>query len=107
MRAYPRKKIGISDFLKAWLNLKEKVIPIKKSSLTGKTIVFTGELKSFNRNQAKAMVRQMGGNSSSSITKDTDFVISGENPGSKYAQAKKLGIKIINEEEFSRLVGQE
>lgn len=94
----------IKKLKEAGLNLKEKVIPIKKSSLTGKTIVFTGELKSFNRNQAKAMVRQMGGNSSSSISKDTDFVISGENPGSKYDKAKKLGIKIINEEEFKGLI---
>lgn len=88
----------------AGLNLSEKVIPLEKSPLTGKTLVFTGELKSFTRNQAQTIIRQMGGNVSSCVSKNTDFVIVGENPGSKYERAKQLGIKIITEEEFKEMV---
>ena len=88
----------------AGLNLQEKVTPVKKSPLTGKTVVFTGELKDYSRNLAEGLVRQFGGNASSSVSKNTDLVVAGENPGSKYNQAKKLGIKIINEKEFSRLI---
>jgi DNA ligase (NAD+) len=89
----------------ASLNFEEKVVSVKKSSLTGKTVVFTGELKNFSRDEAEGLVRQLGGNASSSVSKNTDFVIIGENPGSKYEKAKKLGIKIINEKEFSAIVG--
>jgi DNA ligase (NAD+) len=49
-------------------------------------------------------VRSLGGNPSFSVSKNTDFVVAGENPGSKYSKAKKLGIKIIDEKEFSRLI---
>lgn len=88
----------------AGLNLQEKVTPIKKSPLTGKTVIFTGELRDFSRSQAENLVRQFGGNATSSVSKNTDFVVAGENPGSKYDKAKKLGIKIINEKEFSAII---
>jgi DNA ligase (NAD+) len=84
--------------------LEEKIAPIKKTLFTGKTIVFTGELKGFTRTQAEGLVRSLGGNASSSVSKACDFVVAGENPGSKYEKAKKLGVKIINEKEFSRLI---
>jgi len=88
----------------AGLNLQEKVTATKKSSLTGKTVVFTGELKAFTRQQAESLVRQFGGNVSSSVSRNTGFVVVGENPGSKYEQAKKLGIKIIDEREFKGMI---
>jgi DNA ligase (NAD+) len=87
----------------AGLNLKEKVSQAK-TPLTGKNLVFTGDLKDFTRPQAEELVRKAGGSPSSSVTKNTDFLVLGEKPGSKYEKAKKLGIKIINEEEFSRLI---
>ena len=88
----------------AGLNLEEKVASVKKSALTGKLVVFTGELKDFSRKQSENIVREMGGNASSSVSQNTDFLVAGENPGSKYEKAKKLGIKIIAEKEFSRLI---
>ncbi len=97
----------IEDFKKAGLNLKEQVPAVKHTALSGKTVVFTGELKEFRRSQAEDLVRDSGGNASSSVSEDTDFVVAGENPGSKYDKAKKLGVKIINESEFSRLVSSE
>ena len=86
------------------LNLKEQVVPVKKSALTGKTTVFTGELKDYSRSQAEELVRRLGANPSSSVSRDTDFIVVGENPGSKYAQAKRLGVKIINEKEFKEMI---
>jgi len=94
----------ITELKKAGLKLKEDTLELKPTRLTGRTVVFTGELKNYSRLQAKELVRKTGGNASSGVSKDTDFVVAGENPGSKYEQAKKLGIKIINEKEFSRLI---
>ncbi|MDD4894300.1 MAG: NAD-dependent DNA ligase LigA [Candidatus Omnitrophica bacterium] len=88
----------------AGLNAEEQIMPVKKSPLTGKTLVFTGELKSFSRSQAERLVRQSGGNASSSVSRNTDLVVIGENPGSKYDTARKLGIKIINEDEFAEMI---
>jgi DNA ligase (NAD+) len=86
------------------VRLDEQIVPIRKSVLTGKTIVFTGELKDFTRTYAEGLVRSVGGNASSSVSENTDFVVAGENPGSKYEKAKRLGVKIINEKEFKELL---
>ena len=94
----------IAELKGAGLNLKEDVPESRSTGLTGKTVVFTGELKGYSRLHAQDLVRRSGGNASSDISKNTDFVVVGENPGSKYEQAKKLGIKIIHEREFSRLI---
>lgn len=69
-------------------------------NFAGKTFVLTGTLSSITRNEAKAKIEELGGNVSGSVSKKTDFVIVGENPGSKYADALKLGINIWTEEEF-------
>ena len=94
----------INKLKDAGLNLEEKLTPIKKSPLTGKTVVFTGELKNFSRGEAESLVRQFGGNATSGVSENTDLVVAGETTGTKYDKAKKLGIKIINEEEFGRLL---
>ena len=73
--------------------------------LKGKTFVLTGELSGFTRDEAKDMIRKRGGDISSSVSKKTDYVVAGENPGSKYDKAKELGVKIINESEFKKLLG--
>ena len=75
-----------------------------KLELDGRTFVLTGELENFTRDEAKDMIRKRGGDISSSVSKKTDYVLAGENPGSKYDKAKALGVKIINEEEFVKLV---
>lgn len=75
--------------------------------LEGKTVVLTGGLKRYTRQEAQEMVEKLGGRISSSVSKKTDLVVAGEDPGSKYEKALKLGIRIINEEEFIALAGEE
>jgi DNA ligase (NAD+) len=72
--------------------------------LQNKTFVLTGELKNFTRDEAKDMIRKAGGDISSSVSAKTDFVVIGENPGSKYGKAKELGVKIIDENELKELI---
>ncbi|MDQ1284245.1 MAG: ligase [Patescibacteria group bacterium] len=74
------------------------------STLRGLTFVLTGELKNFTRDEAKDMIRKAGGNVSGSVSRKTDFVVAGENPGSKYDKAKELGVRVINEKGFKELI---
>ncbi|MBU0709101.1 MAG: NAD-dependent DNA ligase LigA [Candidatus Omnitrophica bacterium] len=97
----------IDQFKKTGINLKEEFSKVRATALTGKTVVFTGELRDFSRAEAQKLVREAGGNAVSSVSKDTDFVVSGENPGSKYAKAKKIGVEIVDEKKFSRLLRSE
>lgn len=72
--------------------------------LKGKSFVFTGELVSMTREEAQVMVRRLGGHPTASVSKKTNYVVAGTEPGSKYEKAKKLGVKIITEEKFLKLV---
>jgi len=74
------------------------------NKLTGKTFVLTGEMKSWTRDEVKDIIRKAGGDISSSVSKNTDYVVAGENPGSKYQKALRLGVKIIGEKEFRELI---
>ena len=65
-----------------------------------KKFVLTGTLLSITRNEAKELIETLGGKNTSSVSKKTDVVIVGSNPGSKYEKAKELGINIWNENEF-------
>lgn len=72
--------------------------------LAGRIFVFTGGLSSFSRDEAKNKVKERGGMVSSSVSRKTNYVVIGKEPGSKLAKAKELGIAIISEEEFKKLV---
>jgi len=74
--------------------------------LAGKVFVFTGGMEKSTRPDAEALVRKLGGRASSSVSKETDFVVAGTDPGSKYEKAKKLGVKIISEAEFNKLISK-
>ena len=81
--------------------------PVKKAlsgPLAGKTVVITGTLRSFSRSGAEEAVRKAGGNASSSVGKNTDFLVAGEEPGSKLDKAKAMGVKIIDEEKLRELL---
>ncbi|MFA5287007.1 MAG: NAD-dependent DNA ligase LigA [Candidatus Omnitrophota bacterium] len=94
----------IRGLKEAGLNFNQESAPLKDTVLAGKSVVFTGELKDYSRFQAEELVRNLGGNSPSSVSKNTDFLVAGDNPGSKFEKAKKLKVKIIDEKEFSRLI---
>jgi len=76
----------------------------EKGKLAGKTFLFTGALKDLGRDEARNLVESLGGTTASSISKKVDFVVAGEDPGSKYDKARELGIKILTEEEFKKLI---
>jgi len=77
-----------------------------KGKLVGKTIVVTGELENFSRQQVEQAIRQAGGKASSSVSKNTDFVLAGGDAGSKLDKAIKLGVKVIKEQEFLKILGK-
>ncbi len=76
----------------------------KNKKLNNKIFVFTGQLEFFNRTQAQKKIEDLGGKWSSSLTKKTDYLVSGKKPGSKRDQAKKMGIEVISEDTFLRLI---
>lgn len=89
--------------LKKYLTI-EKVVPVEKGVLTGKSVVITGTLPTLSREEAEARVRKAGGKPSASVSSKTSFVVAGENPGSKYEKAQSLGISILDEGEFLKLL---
>ena len=86
------------------LNFKSEKKIARQTSFMGKTFVLTGTLSKFSREEAEEKISNFGGKSVSSVSKKTDFVLVGENPGSKLAKAQTLGVKIINENEFVKML---
>jgi DNA ligase (NAD+) len=76
----------------------------RRSPLAGKTVVITGTLAHFSREEAKEAVRARGGKTAESVSSATDYVVAGQSPGSKLAKAQRLGVAVMHEEEFKRLL---
>jgi len=86
-----------------------KILPVKLKAkptgkLAGQTFVLTGTLESLTRDEAKQRIKEAGGEVHSSVSAQTSFVVAGEKPGSKYAQAQELGVPILSETEFLKLL---
>lgn len=81
-----------------------KTVSRTGATLAGKTFVFTGGLKTMTREEAEEKVRLLGGRAASSVSRNTDFVVAGEGAGSKLEKAKELGITILTEDEFIRMI---
>ena len=77
---------------------------IRNPKLEGKTFVLTGSLESMSRDEAKEAIRQAGGSVSSSVSKKTDYLVAGNDPGSKYDKAQELGVEILDEKSFEKLL---
>jgi DNA ligase (NAD+) len=86
------------------IGVKTKTEMKQDLKLSDKKFVFTGGLSSISRSRASDLIKQKGGVVANSVSKDIDYVILGDNPGSKLNKAKKLNLKIINEEEFKKLI---
>ena len=100
------KNIKVMEkFRKAGVILQKKTIA-KKSTLQGKVFVLTGTLENMARNDAKSIIENLGGAVQSSVTKKTTYVVAGREPGSKLDKANSLGITVLNEKEFLKLIGR-
>lgn len=98
----------IEDLRNLGVRMEEEKPAVEESGdiLKGKTFVVTGTLKNFTRDQIEAKIKSLGGKTTSSVSKNTDYLIVGENPGSKLEKAQKLGIKIISEDEFLEMISE-
>ncbi len=104
---HEHKNIDVMNkFSKAGVNPQKKEINTN-APLRGKSFVFTGAMESMGRNEAKTIVENLGGTIHSSVTKKTTYVVAGSDAGSKLDKAKSSGIKIINEDEFLKLINKE
>ena len=86
------------------LNFQSARIDTSDSTLAGKIFVLTGSLPNLTRTEASAMIEKVGGRTSSSVSKKTDYVLAGEASGSKYAKAVKLELQILDESAFQELI---
>ena len=100
----PEHKTMMKRLLKHVTVIPEKKTIAKNSLFAGKTIVLTGGLTSMTRDEAKAKIRERGGKVSGSVSKETDYLIAGEDAGSKLDNAKKLGVATLTEEQFLKML---
>lgn len=94
----------IKKLLKNGVKIRNEKLKIRSRKLEGKSFVLTGALESMPRDEAKTKIKRLGGEVNESVSKNTTYVVVGADPGSKYDKAKKLGVKILNEEEFVKLL---
>lgn len=93
----------MEDLEKAGVRIKNPKIS-KNKKLEGKSFVLTGALENMTRDQAEERIRMRGGNVSSSVSKKTDYVVAGADPGSKYGKARSLGVTIISEKDLEKMI---
>lgn len=94
----------IEELRKSGLTFTSEKKVIVQSALTGKTFVLTGTLSSFSRDEAGARIIALGGKVTSSVSKNTDFVVAGEKAGSKLTKAESLGVKVLDENTFLKML---
>ncbi|MBN2753696.1 MAG: NAD-dependent DNA ligase LigA [Candidatus Goldbacteria bacterium] len=97
----------IKKLEKAGVNTKRLKERVTDNLLNGAVFVFTGELMKYSRTEAGNIVKSLGGRVSSSVSKETDFLVAGPQAGSKLDKAKKLGVKVVDETEFLEMIKQD
>ena len=101
----PENKARIDEFLSLGFSFENTALT-RTDEFAGKTFVLTGTLSSMTRDEAGDKIKARGGKTSSSVSKKTSFVVAGENAGSKLDKAEKLGVIILNEDEFLKMIGE-
>ncbi len=101
----PEKRLILEKLQHAGVKPPGEVVIQQDGPLTGKTFVITGTLSKWSRKEAEELVEKAGGRAAGSVSKKTDYVLAGENAGSKLAKAEKLGVEILDEATFAQLVG--
>ena len=96
---------GIVERLTRQVKILDAEKPKKDTAVAGKTVVFTGALEKMTREEAKAQAERLGAKAAGSVSKKTDYVVAGPGARSKLADAKKLGVKVLTEDEWLKLVG--
>src|SRR5439155_3660101 len=97
----------IDELRAAGVKMTEDVAPKPKGGpdLSGKTFVVTGTLQNYKRDEIEALIRKLGGKVAGSVSKKTDYLVAGAEPGSKLEKAKTLRVAIISEEDFDKMIG--
>ncbi|RPI01745.1 MAG: hypothetical protein EHM72_05785 [Calditrichaeota bacterium] len=103
----PQNQTLIQRLRLAGVKMTSVAVKASKNDLmfAGKTLVFTGTLTTLSRKEAQDLTEQLGGRAASSVSQNTDFVIAGDQAGSKLQKAKELGITILSEKEFRDMAG--
>ena len=96
--------VGIVERLTGQVDIQEAERPARSSPIAGKTIVFTGSLETITRDEAKALAERLGAKVSGSVSKKTDLVVAGAEAGSKLRKAAELGVSVLDEKAFLKLV---
>jgi DNA ligase (NAD+) len=109
----PATRDMIEDFRELGLKLTEEPRDVAAAaeavggvSLAGKTLVVTGTLERYSRPEIEGLIKQLGGKASGSVSKKTDYVVAGAEAGSKLAKAQELGVAILTEDEFDKMIGK-
>jgi DNA ligase (NAD+) len=97
---------GIVERLTKEVTILDAERPKSNSTISGKTVVFSGSLEKMTRDEAKANAERLGAKAASSVSKKTDYLIAGPGAGSKLADAKKHGVAVLTEDEWLKLIGQ-
>jgi DNA ligase (NAD+) len=95
----------IDRLREAGVNMKQPKRHVSgRQPLAGKTLVVTGTLENYSRKEIQDLIVELGGKAAGSVSKNTDYLVCGADPGSKLDKAKELGVKVLNEKEFNKLI---
>jgi DNA ligase (NAD+) len=103
--AEPRNVAALDELL-AEIEVRPAEQPRKSSPVSGKTVVFTGSLTKFTRDEAKAVAERLGAKVAGSVSKKTDYVVAGDDAGSKLTKARELGVAVLTEDEWLKLIAE-
>jgi DNA ligase (NAD+) len=103
----PANQTAVARLRDVGVAMAETGVPAGPKPLAGRTFVLTGTLDRLSRDEAKALIMRLGGRVTSSVSRNTDYVVVGQDPGGKADDARRLGVKTLDEDDFLRLTGRE